>query len=619
MVRIILMLFFFWLTTGQAEIVNVKERGVADDLIPCEWENQSGVPCVTISVPINGNIISKKISPTKVIYKEEILQNNVVDVPGALRLVNNLSVVQSGPVGQQTSVFMRGSNSNHTLVLLNGIPINDQSTTNGAYDFGQNFISNLHRIEVYKGSAGAHWGADAIGGAVNLVTDIDWQDRIIVDGAKGTRNISGNIAKRINDWDIGISGGLVESKTESALAGANEKDGVENKSIAITIKRWFTHKLQFRTNIFTRNTLADIDGHSLALQEGYDADNTLYALQTGIDYDTRSTKNYVTLHTHAYERDYNSPGELDTYDSNAYVLRGEHKNLYSDKFTYGLGFEYKIDEATFENKGSYNSSLDGDYNNTGYFANMSYALSDDMFTTMHYRTDSNDITGGNDSYKLGLLKENLLPDLNLRLSHSTGFKNPSLYELFGADNYGYQGNVNLDAEQSETSEIGVDFKGFSINLFETNITDPITYSYPTYINGNGTLKQSGIELGYNYNDDVNSFYWHGSSLSSKKVDGNDQLRRPELSMGVNYNRQLDNNYSLVTNYNFIGEHFDIHNSNWSTITMPETHLLDVGITKNYYGLEFGVFVNNLLDEDYQAPHGFSQDGINFNFGLKSKF
>ena len=68
MVRIILMLFFFWLTTGQAEIVKVKERGVADDLIPCEWENQSGVPCVTISVPINGNIISKKISPTKVIY-----------------------------------------------------------------------------------------------------------------------------------------------------------------------------------------------------------------------------------------------------------------------------------------------------------------------------------------------------------------------------------------------------------------------------------------------------------------------------------------------------------------------------------------------------------------------
>ena len=69
----------------------------------------------------------------------------------------------------------------------------------------------------------------------------------------------------------------------------------------------------------------------------------------------------------------------------------------------------------------------------------------------------------------------------------------------------------------------------------------------------------------------------------------------------------------------IGEHFDIHNSNWSTIRMPEVHMLDLGITKNYYGLEMGIKVNNLLDEDYQAPHGFSQQGINLGLIIKSRF
>ena len=65
------------------------------------------------------------------------------------------------------------------LVLLNGIAINDQSTTNGAYDFGQDFMSNVQYIEIYKGSAGHHFGADAIGGAINIVTDIDWENKII--------------------------------------------------------------------------------------------------------------------------------------------------------------------------------------------------------------------------------------------------------------------------------------------------------------------------------------------------------------------------------------------------------------------------------------------------------
>ena len=73
MIRIILMLFFVWTTTVQSEIVNVKERGVADDIIKCEWENQEGVPCVTIRKTIpNSNAISDKISPTSIITKNKL-------------------------------------------------------------------------------------------------------------------------------------------------------------------------------------------------------------------------------------------------------------------------------------------------------------------------------------------------------------------------------------------------------------------------------------------------------------------------------------------------------------------------------------------------------------------
>ena len=180
MIRLILMLIFVWTTIAHADysITTIKERGIADDLVPCEWDNQEGVPCVTIKkYKTNSNAIGDKVSPTLTITKKEIEKYNLIDLPKALNYIQGLDVTQSGPTGQQSSLFLRGTNSNHTLVLLNGIPINDLSTPTGAHDVGQDFMFNVQQIDVYKGSAGAHYGADAVGGAVNFRTVVDYQNK----------------------------------------------------------------------------------------------------------------------------------------------------------------------------------------------------------------------------------------------------------------------------------------------------------------------------------------------------------------------------------------------------------------------------------------------------------
>ena len=157
-------------------------------------------------------------------------------------------------------------------------------------------------------------------------------------------------------------------------------------------------------------------------------------------------------------------------------------------------------------------------------------------------------------------------------------------------------------------------------MFQNEITNLIEYSYPTYENNNtDTLDQSGIELAYQYSGDKTNFNIWATSLSSEKTNNSAQLRRPEQSLGFNYERTVSRDWSYYANYNFVGEHFDVHNSNWSTITMPETHLLDIGITKNYYGYEIGLSINNVLDQDYERPHGFSQDDRKINFSFKRKF
>jgi len=147
----------------------------ATETIECSWKDDP--PCLTIPVG-NSNKLNDQISPTYKISKTEMQKHNLIDLPSVLNFVQGTDVAQSGPIGQQASIFVRGTNSNHTLVLLNGIPINDASTPTGAHDFGQDFMFNVYQIEVYKGSAGAHYGADAIGGAVNLVTTVDYQKRI---------------------------------------------------------------------------------------------------------------------------------------------------------------------------------------------------------------------------------------------------------------------------------------------------------------------------------------------------------------------------------------------------------------------------------------------------------
>ena len=109
-------------------------------------------------VPNTSDVTLKTVGRT-IITQKQFADQNFTDVNDVLRFVNSVTPIQSGPRGQQTSVFTRGTNSNHTLVLLNGIPLHDTSAENGLYDFGQDFLSNITAVEVYTGSSPKRAGA----------------------------------------------------------------------------------------------------------------------------------------------------------------------------------------------------------------------------------------------------------------------------------------------------------------------------------------------------------------------------------------------------------------------------------------------------------------------------
>ena len=115
----------------------------AKDLKNCEWKNDEGTPCLTIFSTPNTSDINESSLNKVVITKKKMIDSGYEDVRSVLEYVTGLDVFANGPTGQGASIFMRGMNSNHTLVLMNGIPINDPGAPKGQFDFGYDFLQGL--------------------------------------------------------------------------------------------------------------------------------------------------------------------------------------------------------------------------------------------------------------------------------------------------------------------------------------------------------------------------------------------------------------------------------------------------------------------------------------------
>ena len=113
---------------------------------------------------------SQIASSITVITAEDIANRQDQSLPDALKEVPGLNLVQSGGPGGQTSIFMRGTNSNHTKVLVDGIDLSDPSNPTGAFDFGHLLLQDVQKIEVLRGPQSGLYGSDAIGGVVNIIT-----------------------------------------------------------------------------------------------------------------------------------------------------------------------------------------------------------------------------------------------------------------------------------------------------------------------------------------------------------------------------------------------------------------------------------------------------------------
>ena len=246
---------------------------------------------------------------------------------------------------------------------------------------------------------------------------------------------------------------------------------------------------------------------------------------------------------------------------------------------------------------------------------MDFKLSDSFTVSGGLRFDENSHHGSQSTYRAGSYYK--ISDLILFGSFASGYKNPTMYEMFGADSYGYTGNPNLSPENSYNKEIGLSInnKFLELAFFDTSIEDMISYGNSTYSNdtsGSSTMQGFDISSQILYKDIyIDSSYSHVHAVDSSNVW---LKRRPHDIFFTSINYAKDK-WWIKPSLSYYGKHSDTHSVNYSTIQVEGTSIIDISL--GY--MNFKMDINNIFDEEYERPHGYNQGGRLLNLTYEKKF
>jgi len=581
-------------------------------------------PCITISKYIlrDPSVLTTASMSVDYIDQYTIENTNTIDTVQAIARATGLNVVQSGPTGQQTSVFMRGMNSNHTMVAINGVAIKDHSTTGGLHDIGSDFIKHVTGIQVVKGSQGTLYGANAVGGVINFITTDSYANSIsTTTGSNNTKGLTLKIHRNIDNHSVSVIADGTTSDGISVAPSGTEKDGFDANNITINTKSTWDD-VEIKTTLIRRESDADLDnGTSDDLD--YTAENNMNLYQLSGKVNTGLGSYNLTFSRTEYDRDYYNGTEHDEYDSysNTVLLTN---TIQKDKWDITPGVEYEEFEGSFDNRGQYYSaSVDTGGENIGYFVNGNMIVSDKLLLSAGVRQDDPSLFGDYTTYRLGGTYD-LTGALQLKGNYATSVKTPTLYEMHGSDNYGYNGNPNLLPEEAVSTDLGFEFKFKESVLdfvyFSTDLDNLITYGNSTYSNASGKSNRHGAELKFNTLVSEN-IYWRTNATFTIAEDGNGTqvLRRPKWTglTAVDYKKD---SWTTTAEYLHTGSHLDIDSATYATITKPS-----VGVANFHTNYEINensnvIFsLNNAFDKTYERPDGYAQDGRNILLTYKLKF
>lgn len=573
----------------------------------------------------------------RVISAETLAKSQGRSLPEVLNHVAGLTIGGNGNnPGDIKSVYMRGATAANTLILIDGIPVNDASEISGEYNISAIPIDNIERIEILKGGNSTLYGSDAVAGVINIITK------------KGSGKLSANLLATAGTYDsykqvLGLNGQIGNTSLSfsasnfdsnnfsTAAPGKGEtdfdKDGFHQKSVLLNLGHQVSDKFSFRGNFQGNNNSADLDNGAFADAKDYTYSKSSFLAGLGGKLVLNKGILNFNLSQNNLNNFYDNKGSVTNNSGNITHVETNLNYAFTNFIDIASGISYR--KLTTNQNNPYSSALNAENNIKSLFTSVFLKSNSGFQAEIGGRYNDHSEYGNNFTYTINpsyLIASRYKVFVNM----SSAYRVPSLYQLFSQ-----YGNLNLKPETSISYEAGFDLNftqkiNLSLAYFKRDVENVIDFGQVSpgkfgYINQN-RQKDNGIEIELGIKPvsgiDLNAFYAFVNGEVTTPLNTSFNLfRRPKNSYGLNAGFELSNTISFNLIYKHTGDRRDRYfdNSTFKTIEaeLGAFNILDAYVQyKPANRLTLFTDIKNLLNEKYTEFTGYQTKGLNFNAGFR---
>jgi len=581
--------------------------------------------------------------PVLVIDRQEIEQNGSRNLGQLLNQQSGIRVNDSfGSPANPQILYMQGASAQYTLVLIDGLAVNDPSGSGGTFDLRLLPLNNIERIEILKGSHSTLYGTDAIAGVVNIITKSGSEDVLA-----GSSQISYGSFNTLQG-SIGLNGSMNEHvgyvlnyKRESSdgisaaadpiNAGTFGDDGFNSSSFYGKIEINPVDGLTVSPFLNFNEFDGDYDGGSFQ-----DTDNTFFLKMFNPGIQLKFSKNSLNLNG-GYNFTRTERSFVSQFGEDDFEGRFQNIDLFanyslSNNIKMLVGINYQ--DSAIPDIGS---SDDLNTQITSPYATLILNDLNGFSTELGLRFNNHSEYGSNSTYSIAP-SYNVKENVKLYGSITTGFKVPTLSELFGP----FGANPELNPQTSQYLNVGVETyllqQSLKIDLmyFTREIDNLIVFTFSEGFINRDRQNDNGFELSGNWIASnavqVGAYYNYVSGeittfdASAQGVQRDNLIRRPTHSIGVNMGINVTEEFLVRFDSEFNGERTDLFFNPENNFASEEV-ILDSYTLVNLYAeykllnSQFTLFseIKNLFDTDFTEIYGFNTAGISVKAGLRFIF
>lgn len=565
--------------------------------------------------------LKQSLSHTTVINQADIQASQAVDVPSLLKTLAGVEMYQSGGVGKQSSLFMRGTNSSHTLVLVDGVRIN--SATTGATAIDQIMLDQIERIEVVRGNVSSVYGSEAIGGVIQIFTKHGrGAPSFNVSGGVGTYNTrrasvgfggeAGSTAFNVQASKFKTDG--VSAIKPGIVPGVNpDADGYDNTSLSANVRQAFNadHSL----SVSALQSLGDVQ---------YD---NAFGAATDVNTSTSTLRKYSLVSDNRFSESWSSKlqwaqGEDDYKGylngaAGSAIRTSNNQWAWQNTLSLDSGGSLLLGAERLDQRVSSTTAYtktDRQVNSilAGYTGN--YGVQQ---VQLNVRQDNYSDSGAADT---GLFGYGLAMGEAWRATAgiSTAFKAPTFTDLYGPAGWG--SNANLRPERSNNREFGLHYAADAQQLhlvyFDNRISDLIAADNTWTLQNLNAARIDGVEATY-----AAQFGQTAIRATLTQQNPRDEqtglllLRRAKLFSNAGITQQLGQ-WKLGGEWQHSGERedYDINTFARTKLAAYDVVNISAGYAVDKH-LNVSLRADNLFNRDYMLAHGYNTLGRTLFLGL----